>query len=392
MSILRRLLGTEQRNVSGGQWLTDKPAESSAGVQLNQQNATSIGALYAAVKLYADTVASLPVGAFIRDGGVRRPVTRPRWMDNPIPANPNYTGFQFRHAVTSSLLLDGNAFILFLTDRLGDVVETRVLSPQSVEIKSDEMGAPIYIVSNGTTSFSVGPDQMVHIPLFATAGNQRGMSPVEHHRTTLGLASATQLYAAKFYENGAAPAAVIKVPGELTQDVADSLRASFDRRHASVQNMHKIAVLTGGADFQQMSAKISDMQLVETMHWGVESIARIYGVPLQLLQYPEATSHAQSEVLMQSWLRVGLGPMVTRIEAGLQRLIVGETTFVRLNIDGLLRPMTKERYDAYAVALNNGFLSLDEVRALEDRPPLPEGGDEFWKPLNIGTVGKEPEA
>jgi HK97 family phage portal protein len=392
VSILRRLLGTEQRNVSGGQWLTDKPAESSAGVQLNQQNATSIGALYAAVKLYADTVASLPVGAFIRDGGVRRPVTRPRWMDNPIPANPNYTGFQFRHAVTSSLLLDGNAFILFLTDRLGDVVETRVLSPQSVEIKSDEMGAPIYIVSNGTTSFSVGPDQMVHIPLFATAGNQRGMSPVEHHRTTLGLASATQLYAAKFYENGAAPAAVIKVPGELTQDVADSLRASFDRRHASVQNMHKIAVLTGGADFQQMSAKISDMQLVETMHWGVESIARIYGVPLQLLQYPEATSHAQSEVLMQSWLRVGLGPMVTRIEAGLQRLIVGETTFVRLNIDGLLRPMTKERYDAYAVALNNGFLSLDEVRALEDQPPLPEGGDEFWKPLNIGTVGKEPEA
>ena len=68
MSILRRLLGTEQRNVSGGQWLSDKPAESSAGVQLNQQNATSIGALYAAVKLYADTVASLPVGAFIRDG------------------------------------------------------------------------------------------------------------------------------------------------------------------------------------------------------------------------------------------------------------------------------------------------------------------------------------
>ena len=392
MSILRRLLSTEQRIVSGGQWLSDKPADSSAGVQLNQQNATSIGALYAAVKLYADTVASLPVGAFIRDGGVRRPVTRPRWMDNPIPANPNYTGFQFRHAVTSSLLLDGNAFILFLTDRLGDVVETRVLSPESVEIKMDEMGVPIYTVSNGTTSFSVGPEQMVHIPLFATAGSLRGMSPVEHHRTTLGLASATQLYAAKFYENGAAPSAVIKVPGELTQDVADQLKSSFSRRHSGVERMQQVAVLTGGADFQQMSAKISDMQLVETMHWGVESIARIYGVPLQLLQYPEATSHAQSEVLMQSWLRVGLGPMVTRIEAGLQRLIVGQTTFVKFNIDGLLRPMTKERYDAYAVALNNGFLSLDEVRALEDRPPLPEGGDEFWKPLNIGTVGKEPGA
>jgi HK97 family phage portal protein len=393
VSILRRLLGTEQRNVSGGQWLSDKPAESSAGVQLNQQNATSIGALYAAVKLYADTVASLPVGAFIRDGGVRRPVTRPLWIDRPIPANPNYTGFQFRHAVVSSLLLDGNAFILFLTDRLGDVVETRVLDPQKVEIRMDEMGAPIYIVSTGDTAFSVGPDQMVHIPLFATAGTMRGMSPVEHHRTTLGLASATQLYAAKFYENGAAPSAVIRVSGELTQDVADSLRSSFGRRHEGVEKMHKIAVLTGGADYQQISAKISDMQLVETMHWGVESIARIYGVPLHLLQYPGGnTSYSSVEVISIEWLRLGLGPLIARIEAGLQRLIVGQTTFIKFNIDGLLRPTTKERMDSYAVALNSGILNLNEVRALEDRPPLPVGGDEFWKPLNIGTVGKEPQA
>jgi HK97 family phage portal protein len=232
---------------------------------------------------------------------------------------------------------------------------------------------------------------MVHIPLFATAGTMRGMSPVEHHRTTLGLASATQLYAAKFYENGAAPSAVIRVPGELTQDVADSLRSSFSRRHEGVEKMHKIAVLTGGADFQQMSMKISDMQLTETLHWSVESICRIYGVPLQLLQYPEATSHAQSEVLMQSLLRVGLGPLIARIEAGLQRLIVGNTTFIKFNIDSLLRATTKERMDSYAQALGSGIYTLDEVRAKEDLPPLAVGGDEHWKPLNIGTVGKAPE-
>jgi HK97 family phage portal protein len=282
---------------------------------------------------------------------------------------------------------------LFLTDRLGDVVETRVLDPQKVDIKVDEQGVPLYTVSTEAGAFTVGPDKMVHIPLFATAGHQRGMSPVEHHRTTLGLASATQLFSAKFYENGAAPSAVIKISGELTQDVADSLRASFSRRHEGVEKMHKIAVLTGGADFQQMSAKISDLQLVETMHWGVESIARIYGVPLHLMQYPGGnTSYSSVEVISIEWLRLGLGPLIARIEAGLQRLIVGNTTFVKFNLDGLLRPTTKERYDAYSVALNNGFLSLDEVRALEDRPPLPVGGNEFWKPLNIGTVGKEPNA
>ena len=392
MSILRRLLATEQRIVSGGQWLSDKPADSSAGVQLNQQNATSIGALYASVMIYANTVAALPIQTSIRDRGVRRPVTRPSWVDRPIPGNPNYTGFQMRHAMVSSLLLDGNCFVFFLTDRMGDVVETRVLDPQKVEIKVDENGVPIYIVTTGDGSFSVGPDKMVHIPLFATAGNQRGMSPVEHHRTTLGLASATQLYAAKFYENGAAPSAVIKVPGELTQDVADSLRSSFNRRNAGVDKMHSIAILTGGADFQQMSAKISDMQLVETMHWGVESIARIYGVPLQLLQYPEATSYAASEVLGQAWLTLGLSAMIARLEAGLQRLIIGDTTFLKFNLDSLLRATTKERMDSYAQALGSGIYTLDEVRAKEDLPPLPVGGDQHWKPLNIGTVGKEPNA
>ena len=393
MSILRRLLGTEQRNVSGGQWLSDKPSDSSAGVQLNQQNATSIGALYASVMLYANTVAALPIQTSIRERGVRRPVTRPRWLDAPIPGNPNYTGFQMRHSMVSSLLLDGNCFVLFLTDRMGDVVETRVLDPQKVEIKMDENGTPLYTVTTGDGAFTVGPDKMVHIPLFATAGSLRGMSPVEHHRTTLGLASATQLYAAKYYENGTAPAAVIRVSGELTEDVADSLRASFSRRHEGIQNMHKIAVLTGGADYQQISAKISDMQLVETMHWGVESIARIYGVPLQLLQYPEVTSYASSEVLGQAWLTLGLAPMIARLEAGLQRLIIGDTTFLKFNLDSLLRATTKERYDSYKVALNEGgFLTLNEVRALEDRPPLGPEGDIFRQPLNIGTVGKEPQA
>ena len=391
MSIIRRILG-ETRAIGGNQWLTDQPTASTAGVQINEQNATSIGAVYAAVKLYADTVASLPVDTYIRIDGTRRPYRpRPSWLDQPLPGNPNYTGFEMRHRIVSSLLLDGNAFILFLTGRNGDIVETRVLDPQKVTIKVGVDGNPVYVVSNGKESMEVGPEAMVHIPLFATGDNMRGMSPVEHHRVTLGLASATQLYSAKFYEQGASPSAVIKIPGELTQDQADSLRQAFSRRHEGVDRMHKIAVLTGGADFQQMSMKIADMQLVETMHWGVESIARIYGVPLHLLQYPGGnSSYSSIEVISIEWLRLGLGPLIARIEAGLQRLVPGaQQTFLKFTLDGLLRPTTKERYDAYAVALQNGILSVNEVRRLEDRPDV-VGGEDFWKPLNIGVVGQEP--
>jgi HK97 family phage portal protein len=240
-----------------------------------------------------------------------------------------------------------------------------------------------------TVGVELTSDAILHIPLFATGSALRAPSPVEQHRTTLGLASATQLYSAKFYEQGAAPSAVIKIPGELTQDQADSLRNSFSRRHEGIEKMHKIAVLTGGADFQQMSMKISDMQLVETLHWGVESIARLMGVPLHLLQYPGGNASYNSvEIVSIEWLRLGLGPLVARLEAGLQRLVPGaDQTFIKFTLDGLLRPTTKERYDAYAIALNNGILSLNEIRRLEDRADVP-GGDEHYKALNIGVVGQ----
>lgn len=393
MSILRRILG-EQRAV-GGTWITDnQPTVSSAGVAINSQTALSIGAYYAAVKLYADTVASLPWDTYIRIDGTRRPYRpSPSFLTTPQPNNPNFTGFDLKHRMVSSLLIDGNCFVLFIKNRNGDIVEMRVLDPHRVTIKVID-GAPVYVVSGEDgVGVELTSDAILHIPLFATGANFRAPSPVEQHRTTLGLASATQLYSAKFYEQGAAPSAVIKIPGELTQDQADSLRNSFSRRHEGIEKMHKIAVLTGGADFQQMSMKISDMQLVETLHWGVESIARLMGVPLHLLQYPGGnTSYNSVEIVSIEWLRLGLGPLVARLEAGLQRLVPGaDQTFIKFTLDGLLRPTTKERYDAYAVALTNGILSLNEVRRLEDRADI-EGGDQHWKPLNIGVVGQEPQA
>ncbi len=389
MSILRRILG-ETRAV-GGTWITDnQPLVSSAGVAINSQTALSIGAYYAAVKLYADTVASLPWDTYIRVDGTRRPYRpSPSWLTTPQPNNPNFTGFDLKHRMVSSLLIHGNCFVLFIKGRNGDIVEMRVLDPQKVEIKSVD-GAPIYtVMGEDTVGVELTSDAILHIPLFATGSALRAPSPVEQHRTTLGLASATQLYSAKFYEQGAAPSAVIKIPGELTQDQADSLRNSFSRRHEGIEKMHKIAVLTGGADFQQMSMKISDMQLVETLHWGVESIARLMGVPLHLLQYPGGNASYNSvEIVSIEWLRLGLGPLVARLEAGLQRLVPGaDQTFIKFTLDGLLRPTTKERYDAYAIALNNGILSLNEIRRLEDRADVP-GGDEHYKALNIGVVGQ----
>ncbi len=389
MGILDRVLGRsipEEKRTIGGQWFAGEN-KTTAGVHINEENATSIGAVYAAVKLYADTIASMPWDTYIRIDGTRRPFRpRPRWMDHPQPSNPNETPFDFKHRMVSSLLLDGNAFILVLRAPSGDVVETRVLNPQKVTVEMGDDGAPIYKIETREGATTLGTESIIHIKLFATGENLRGLSPVEHHKVTLGLASATQLFSAKFYENGTTVGGIVKVPGELTIDQAEALRSGFARRHEGIEKAWRVAVLTGGADYQQLGIKISDLQLVETMHYGVEAIARIYGVPLQLLQYPGGnTSYASAEVLGQAWMVLGLTSLVARIEAGLQRLIIGERTFIKFTMEGLLRATTQERYNAYSTALNNGFLSVNEVRALEDRPPV-DGGDEFWKPLNIGTL------
>jgi HK97 family phage portal protein len=399
MGIIDRILGreVEEKRAIGGGWGNDWWRDGTnkyAGVAINQDNALDIAALYAAVKLYADTVASLPWGSYIRDSGTRRPVSRPLWMDTPIPNNPNFTGFDLRHKMVTSLLLDGNCFLLTMRDATGTVLELRVLDPRKVSIKVLPDGTPEYSIKSDKGTGVFGTDEIVHITLQGPITEDlRGLSPVEHHRVTLGLAAATQLFGAKFFEQGASPSGIIRVPGELSADQAESLRASFGRKHEGVDKMHRVAVLTGGADFTTMSFKPADLALVETMHWGVESIARIYGVPLHLLQYGGQngnTSYASVEVVSIEWLRLGLGPLISRIEAALQRLVIGNTTFVKFNLDGLLRPTTTERYAAYAVALSNGWLSVNEIRQLEDRAPIGSGGDDFRQPLNIGLIGQPP--
>lgn len=391
MGIVDRILGrqTEERAV-GGMWAVDLDA---AGTTLNEKNATTIGALYAAVKLYADTVATMPVGVFIRDRGVRRPVTRPSWLDNPVPNNKNYTRFDLMHRTVTSLMIDGNSFLMILRGNNGEIVEVRLLDPRKVTVLRTETGAPIYRVKTTAGSVDLTDNDIVHITLFGVGEDLRGLSPVEHHKVTLGLAKATTEYAARFFEQGASVSGLVTTPGELTADQAESLRASFGRRHEGLRNMHKVAVLTGGADFKQLGFNPSDLAIVENMEAGTQAIARLYGVPLHLLQLPGGNSSFNSlEIISREWLTLGLGSLIARLEAGFQRLIVGDTTFIKFNVDSMLRPLTKERFDAYAVALNNGFLSLNEVRTLEDRPPVGPDGDAFRQPLNIGTVGQEPKA
>lgn len=385
MSIIRRALsGTRaltpnQAFVTGTSWNETK---------VNQDSALGIAAVYAAIRLYADTIASLPVGAYVRVNGERRPYfPRPAWLDNPVPQNPNYTGFDLRHRIVTSLLTDGNAFLLTIRDARGEITEVHALDPRNVEVGMNADRSPYYNVLGGAGATRLTADEIVHLTLFATGDNQRGMSPIQHHARTLGIAIAGEQFASKFFEQGATVGGVVEVPGELTPEQAAEIREGFAGRHEGVSKAHRIAVLSGGAKFETLPIKVSELALVEQLGWTVEQVARIYAVPLALLSVstPGAQSYASVEAQLSAWLRTGLYPLIVRIEAGLQRLVVGDTTFIRFNVDALLRPTTLERYQAHAVAITNGWASPNDVRKLEDQTPY-EGGDEYLRPLNLAPV------
>ena len=386
MSILRRSI---QRGLPGGFDWGD--GGDTSGTTITAESATGISAVWAATERYASTIASLPVGVYLRDRGVRRPVTRPRWLDHPQPADPNATRFDLIHGLVTSVMLYGNGYLFVLFDeRTGEPVEVRVLDSRKVDVKRGADGAPVYMITTAAGTASYSAENIVHVKYYPWGENLKGLSPVEQHRTTLGLAKATTEYAAHFYANGAAPSGIVKVPGELTADQADRLRSAFKRRNQGLRNMQQVAVLTGGADFSPMQADIAKMQMTETMQISVEQVARIYGIPLHMLQASNATtSFASVEAIGIEWLRLGLGPMIARIEAALQRLIIGDTTFIKFNTDGLMRTTTKERLEALSIALASGMLSINEARAIEDRAPIGPAGDEYYMPLNMAVVGSD---
>jgi HK97 family phage portal protein len=395
VSIIRRALGASRPEIRGlNQNAFFEGGRSSSG-KVNRDTATGIAAVYAAIRLYADTIASLPIGAYVRVEGERRPYfPRPVWLDSPAPQNPNLTGFDFRHRLVTSLLTDGNAFILTIRNPRGDVVEAHVLDPRNVEVGMNADRSPFYTIRAGGSSEQLGPNDIVHISLFALGDELRGISPIEHHRRTMGLAIASESFAEKFFSQGATVGGMIEVPGELSPEQAQSLRDAFGSRHEGLEKSHRVAVLSGGAKFSSLPIKVGDLALVDQMGWTVEQVARIYAVPLALLSVatPGAQSYASVEAQITAWLRTGLNPMIVRVEAGFQRMVFGDTTFIKFNTDALLRPTTLERYQAHAVALTNGWLSPNEVRRIEDLPAISDG-DAYVRPLNLASgTASEAEA
>jgi HK97 family phage portal protein len=315
--------------------------------------------------------------------------------------NPDTTRLEFYEQVITSLNLHGNAFILTVRDELGDVMELYCINPQNVRIRRPDANAEIYYeVTIGTNSQNSLYDglqsaeaatktmvltkrEMLHIPLFRLPGQLLGLGPIGAARITLGSAMAAEVYAASYFGNAANPGGVIEAPGELTEEQITDISRNWNLSHTGPYRAGKLGLLTGGASFKPLTLNAADAQLLEVRRFGVEEIARLFRVPISLLGHPVAgaMSFASVEAQNLSFVQHSLRPLLERIEQALSPLLPEQDGFIKFNLDALLRGTTLERYEAYTKGLNEGFLSLNDVRAVEDLSPIGEAGDQYRVPL-----------
>ena len=363
------------------------------GRYISVEQAAGLSSVGAAVRLIAETIGSLPAIVYKGEGADRSRATS-SWQYQLIHDRPNMeqSAMEFWTDISACLEFAGNAFIQKV--KAGSrVLELQVIDPMGVKVYRDKStGEKRFDVTvegahhNGMTSAEI-----LHIRGFTTRGGLVGVSPISEHRQALGVALAAEEYAGRMYANDATPGLAVTVPGNLGRQQAAEMLAVWNATHAGMANAGKPAILTNGATLSKLGMTMADAELIASRRYGVEEVARIFRIPAAMLGVESRASNISAEEESLRFVRYGLIPRLRRIEMALRcdddLFPAGSQLEPEWLVDGLLRADTQVRYAAYVQARQAGWLSANEIRSLENYPPV-EGGDQVQQT----PVGGAPNA
>jgi len=361
----------------------------SSGKPVNETTAMQMTAVYSCVRILSEAVAGLPLNIYCYNdsGGKERALKHPLYRLLHDEPNPEMTSFAFRETLMSHLLLWGNAYAQVIRNARGEVIALYPLMPDKMTVDRDNNGRLFYLYQRGAEDArAVGSDRRVylppsdvlHIPGLGFDG-LIGYSPIAMAKNAIGLAIATEEYGAKFFANGAAPSGVLEHPGTIKdpQRVRDSWNAAYQ----GSANAHKIAVLEEGMKYTPIGISPEQAQFLETRKFQINEIARIFRVPPHMLADLEKSSFSNIEQQSLEFVKYTLDPWVVRWEQSMCRVLLSESEkpayFIKFNVDGLLRGDYASRMSGYATARQNGWMSANDIRELEnlDRISPELGGD-----------------
>jgi len=400
MSLISRLLESRAGLAQPSRWLLDAwgGGATPSGATVTHETALRHPAVYRAVSLISATVGSLPLKIYRRlpnDGKIAEPAHRlyPLLHDSP---NGEQTSMDFREALQSDLCLYGNAFAQIVRDRQQRITALYPLQARRMQISRDKDLRLVYSYQTGAARHEFVADPLpppiLHLRSFSADGVV-GRSPIEVARDAVAGAIAADTYGQTFFGNGAAPGGVLQGPrgGRLTEQAHQRLRSSWDAAHKGAARAHRVALLEDGWTWNPISVGNRDSQWIEARQLGVLDIARLFGLPpwtLYEMEHAATYNSVEQQAIdfareISGWLR--------RWESQLDKTLLSarstRTHFSKFVIEGMLRGDIQTRYQAYATGRQWGWLSINDVRKLEDMNPIGDAGNDYMQPLNMQAAG-----
>ena len=359
-----------------------------SGKNVNEMTALQTTAVYACVRILAEAIASLPIHIYKHtEVGKEQDVNHQLYYLLHDEPNPDMTSFVFRETLMSHLLIWGNAYAQIIRDGRGQVLALYPLLPDRVSVKRDDKGELYYVYQRSEEdnpnfkdkgNIILKKSEVLHVPGLGFDG-LIGYSPIAMAKNAVGMTLATEEYGASFFANGANPGGVLEHPGILKDP--SKVRDSWNQVYQGTNNSHKVAVLEEGMSYKTIGIPPNEAQFLETRKFQINEIARLYRIPPHMVGDLEKSSFSNIEQQSLEFVKYTLDPWVVRFEQAFQKALLlpdeKKNYFIKFNVDGLLRGDYQSRMNGYAIGRQNGWLSTNDIRRLEDMNPLSkeEGGD-----------------
>ena len=366
---------------------------STTGQNVNQASSMTYSAVWAAVRAISEGVASLPLQVFRRghDGSRSKANDHPLYRILHDQPNPEMSALTFRETLMGHALVWGNGYAEIVRDKnSGRVQQLWPLDPSQVEPVRDENGELFY--KYGSVIFL--PAEILHIKGLSFDG-VKGYSVIAQAKNSIGLGMAVEEFGSTFFGQGGKPAGVISVPGKLNSEAIQNMRKSWEDMHATVKNAHRVAILQNGVTYQTIGTPPDDAQWIASRQFQLQEVARWFKIPASKIGAGAGT-YSSLEQDNLAFLQETLRPWLIRWEQEINFKLISslDQLYAEHNQDALLRGDTAGRSAFYASALSWGWLSRNDVRALENLPPF-IGGDAYMIPKNMDPAfgpGQTPAA
>jgi len=345
-------------------------------------------AVYSCVRILAEAVAGLPLHLYRykEDNGKEKAIDHTLYHLLHDEPNPEMSSFVFRETLMTHLLLWGNAYAQIIRNGKGEVIALYPLIPNKMTVNRDENGQLYYEYSKTADDFYntsnstviLNPRDVLHIPGLGFDGLV-GYSPIAMAKNAIGMAIACEEYGAKFFANGAAPSGVLEHPGTIKDP--KKVREAWQSQFGGSSNAGRVAVLEEGMKYTPISISPEQAQFLETRKFQINEIARIFRIPPHMVGDLEKSSFSNIEQQSLEFVKYTLDPWVIRWEQSLMRSLLSHEEkkeyFIKFNLEGLLRGDYESRMNGYSIGRQNGWMSANDIRELEnlDRISPEDGGD-----------------